>query len=100
MENTLLIALLALLVGAGIGFLLGKLISARRFDYLKIEAEAKARAIEQEAEQLLKDAEGQRRTRELEQEKAFNERLAEVEQRNRNLILRERELEEERDRLH
>ncbi len=99
MENTLLIALLALLVGGGIGFLLGKLISVRRFDYLKIEAEAKARAIEQEAEQLLKDAEVQRRTRELEQEKAFNERLAEVEQRNRNLILRERELEEEQDRL-
>ncbi len=99
MENTLLIALLALVAGAGIGFLLGKVISARRFDYLRIEAEAKARTIEQEAEQLLRDAEVQRRTRELEQEKQFNERLAEVEQRNRNLILRERELEEERDRL-
>ena len=99
MENTLLIAILALVAGAGVGFVLGKMLSARRFDYLKIEAEAKARAIEQEAEQLLRDAEVQRRTRELEQEKHFNERLAEVEQRNRNLILRERELEEERDRL-
>ena len=99
MENTLLIAILALVAGAGAGFLLGKMLSTRRFDYLKIEAEAKARAIEHEAEQLLRDAEVQRRTRELEQEKQFNERLAEVEQRNRNLILRERELEEERDRL-
>jgi len=100
MENTVLIAVLTLLGGAAIGFALGKMLSRRRFDYLKVEAEAKARAIEKEAEQLLKEAEVQRRTRELEQEKLFNERLAEVEQRNRNLILRERELEEERERLH
>jgi ribonuclease Y len=99
MENTILIAVLSLLGGVGVGFALGRLMSARRFDYLRIEAEAKARTIEQEAEQLLRDAEIQRRSRELEQEKRFNERLTELEQRKRSLIARERELEQERERL-
>ena len=91
---------LALIVGAGIGFWAGRLSLARRFDYLRLEAEAKAKAIEQEAEKLLREAEVERRRQELEQEKRFNERLAEVEKRHRNLILRERELETERERLH
>jgi len=86
-------------IGAGVGFIAGRLSLARRFDYLKLEAEAKAKAIEQEAEKLLREAEVERRTLELEQEKRFNERLAEVEKRNRHLILRERELESERERL-
>ena len=90
---------LSLLAGAGIGFVAGRLSLSRRFDYLKLEAEAKAKAIEQEAQKLLREAEVERRTLELEQEKRFNERLAEVEKRNRNLILRERELESERESL-
>ena len=92
--------LLALIVGAGIGFVIGRMLASRRFDYLRLEAEAKAKAIEQEARKLLQEAEVERRTLELEQEKRFTERLAEVEKRNRNLILRERELESERERLH
>jgi len=90
---------LALAAGAGIGFVAGRLSLSRRFEYLRLEAEAKAKAIEQEAEKLLREAEVERRTLELEQEKRFNERLAEVEKRNRNLILRERELEAEREKM-
>jgi ribonuclease Y len=100
MEMTLLTLPLALGAGAGIGFLAGRLSVSRRFNYLKLEAEAKARAIEQEANKLLQEAEVERRSLELEQEKRFNERVAEVEKRNRNLILRERELDAERERLH
>ncbi len=100
MENTILIAILSLLGGIGIGFAMGRLMSARRFDYLKIEAEAKARAIEQEAERLLRDAEIQRRSQELEQDRKFNERLAEIEERKRALISQQRQMEQERDRLH
>ncbi len=91
---------LALILGAGAGFFAGRLSLSRRFDYLRLEAEAKAKAIEQEAEKLLREAEVERRRQELELEQRFNERLAEVEKRNRNLILRERELETERERLH
>ena len=100
MENAVLIAILAIIIGIAIGFLISKLLNSKRFNYLQVEAEAKAKTIVKEAEQLLKDAEVERRTKELEQEKYFNQRLAEVEQRNRNLIIQERELEEERDRLH
>ncbi len=100
MENAVLIAILAIIIGIAIGFLISKLLNSKRFNYLQVEAEAKAKTIVKEAEQLLKDAEVERRTKELEQEKYFNQRLAEVEQRNRNLIIQERELEEERERLH
>ena len=99
MDNLILL-FLALIAGIGIGFLVGRLSVSRRFDYLRLEAEARAKAIEQEAQKLLQEAEVERRSQELEQEKRFNERLAEVEKRNRNLILRERELEKEQERLH
>jgi len=99
MDNLILL-FLALIAGIGIGVLVGRLSVSRRFDYLRLEAEARAKAIEQEAQKLLQEAEVERRSQELEQEKRFNERLAEVEKRNRNLILRERELEKEQERLH
>ena len=100
MENTVLIVLLTLIVGLTIGFFVSKLFSSKRFDYLRVEAEAKAKAIVKEAEQLLKDAEVERRSKEIEQERIFNERLSEVEKRNRGLIIQVRELEDERERLY
>jgi len=99
MEQIALTTVLAVLAGGGVGYGIARMMIARRFDYLELEARARAKAIEQEAEKLLQQAEMDRRTRELEHEKRFNERLAEVEKRNRNLILRERELEERHERL-
>ncbi|WP_456391472.1 ribonuclease Y [Nitratifractor sp.] len=90
---------LAGLLGGGIGFAAGRLSMARRFDYLKLEAEAKARTIEQEAQKLLHDAEAERQSRALAEERRFEERLSELEARWRELNQKEQELQEERGKL-
>jgi len=97
---TLSVGMTALALGAGVGYLLGRRTVMRRLDYLRLEAQSRAKAIEQEAMKLLQQAEVERRTQELEQQKRFSEKMAELEQRQRSLILRERELETERERLH
>jgi len=90
-------ALLAL--GGAAGYLVARLVMGKRFDYLELEAKARARAIEQEAEKLLQRAEIERKERELEQERRFAELQEETQQRHRNLIAQEREMERERQKL-
>ncbi|WP_457608758.1 ribonuclease Y [Nitratifractor sp.] len=89
-----------LLLGGIVGYGIARFVMGKRFDYLELEAKARARAIEQEAQKLLQQAEVERRQLELEQERRFNERLEEVEKRNRNLIARERELDGKERKLH
>ena len=91
-------ALLAL--GGAAGYLIARLVMGKRFDYLELEAKARARAIEQEAEKLLQRAQIERKERELEQERRFAELQEETQQRHRNLIARERELERKEQKLH
>ncbi len=81
------------------GYIVSRVTSGKRYEYLELEARSRAKAIEQEAQNRLHAAKVELKSRELEQEKRFNERLSEVEKRNRNLILKERELEHERKRL-
>ncbi len=90
-------ALLAL--GGAAGYLVARLVMGKRFDYLELEAKARARAIEQEAEKLLQRAQIERKERELEQERRFAELQEETQQRHRNLIAQEREMERERQKL-
>jgi len=90
-------ALLAL--GGAAGYLVARLVMGKRFDYLELEAKARARAIEQEAEKLLQRAQIERKERELEQERRFAELQEETQLRHRNLIAREREMERERQKL-
>jgi ribonuclease Y len=67
----------------------------REFSHLEREAKAKAKAISNEAELLLQEANVKIKTKELDQESDFQKRVAQVEERNRSLILQTKELEKE-----
>ena len=79
-------------VGTGIGYLWLKNSSQKMFSHLELEARAKAKAIANEAEHLLQDAQVKVKAKALEQESEFQKRVAEVEERNRKVILQSKEL--------
>jgi ribonuclease Y len=81
------------------GYLTARSILSKRSKLLELESRARAKAIEQEANNLLQNAKVELKSRELELEKRFNERVNEVEKRKRNLIIKERELDLEREKL-
>jgi ribonuclease Y len=58
---------------------------------LELEAKAKAKAMEYEAEMLLKAANIKIKENEIEQESVFQKRLAKVDERNREFILKKKE---------
>ena len=97
--QTMIVGGILLLSGLAGGYLLARRMMVKRFNYLKIEAKARAKAIEQEAHKLLEEAELERRQLALKLEQQYNERVEEVEKRNRALIVRERELEQERRKI-
>ena len=82
-------------VGAGIGYLWLKNSHKNAFSHLELEAKAKAKAIANEAELLLQEAHVKIKTKEIEQESEFQQRVGQVEERNRSLILQTKELEKE-----
>ncbi len=62
-----------------------------KFSHFEYEAKAKAKAIENEAELLLKDANVKIKEQEIALEAEFQKRVAKVEMRNRELILKTKE---------
>jgi ribonuclease Y len=66
---------------------------------LELEAKAKAKALENEAELLLQEAEVKIKTKELTLEQEFQKRTAEVEERNRTLILETKQLRKKQEQL-
>jgi len=88
---------ISLLVGLGIGYAVSKIGSSKRFVYLEREAEAKAKTIEQEAGLLLEKAKVEIKERELEQKKELDRAATELEKRNRDLILKTREADSEKE---
>ncbi len=86
-------------IGAGACFLWLKKSSRKHFAHLELEAKAKANAIRNEAELLLQETEVKLKAKEIEQEAAFQKRIAEAEERKRALILQEKELKKEEKRL-
>ena len=82
-------------IGSGICYLWLKNSRQREFSHLELEAKAKAKAIANEAELLLQEAHVKIKTNELEQESEFQKRIAQVEERNRTLILQTKELQKE-----
>jgi len=92
-----MIPTVTLIVGVGVGYLLSRIGSSKRFEYLKLEAQAKAKTIEQEAHLLLKEAKMEIKAQKLEQKKEFDELHTEIEQRNRDLILKNREAESQKE---
>jgi ribonuclease Y len=87
-------------LGAGISYVWLRSSAQKRFTHLEFEAKAKAKAISNEAELLLQETEVKLKAKKLEQEAAYQQRIAEVEERNRALILQQKTVEKEQERLH
>ncbi len=87
-------------IGAGMSYFWLTRTNQKRFDHYELEAKAKAKAISNEAELLLQETEVKLKAKALEQEAEFQKRVAEVDERNRALILQQKELEKEEKRLH
>ena len=79
-------------MGTGVCYLWLKKSTKNKFSYIESEAKAKAKAIEKETELLLKSAHVKIKENELEQEREFQKRVAKVDERNRTLILKIKEL--------
>ena len=86
-------------VGAGACYLWLKNSTRKKFAHLEMEARAKAKAIGNEAELLLQESRMKIKAKELEQETEFQKRLAQVEERNRALILEQKALVKEEEAL-
>jgi ribonuclease Y len=86
-------------IGVSICYVWLKNSTQKKFSHLELEAKAKAKAIESESELLLQEANVKIKTKELEQEAAFQKRAAQVEERNRSLILQTKELVKEEEKL-
>ena len=88
------------ILGAGITYVWLRTGAKKRFAHLELEAKAKAKAISNEAELLLQETQVKLKAKELEQESEFQKRISEVEERRRALILEQKLLEKEQERLH
>ena len=78
--------------GAIIAYFWTKKVAKNSFSHIEIEAKARAKALEHEAELLLKDAQVALKENAIEQESAFQKRVAKVDKRNHELILKQKEL--------
>jgi ribonuclease Y len=86
-------------IGTGVCYLWLKKSTKNKFSYIESEARAKAKAIEKETELLLKSAHVKIKENELEQEREFQKRVRKVDERNRTLILKTKELTVKEDSL-
>jgi ribonuclease Y len=92
-------ALAGTAIGAGICYVWAQKSAQKKFAHLELEAKAKAKAISNEAELLLQEAQVKIKAKELEQEGEFQKRMAQIEERNRSLILQKKELEKEEEKI-
>jgi len=90
-----MLEIIAGIVGLAIGFFASymwlKSSHKNRFSHLEYEAKAKAKAMENEAELLLKEAKVKIKEEEIALEARFQKRVATVDERNRELILKTKE---------
>lgn len=93
------IGFLSFTIGSGITYFWIRSNSVKKFAYLELEVKARAKAIELESERMLQNSTVQIKKNELEQEKIFQDRLSEIEKRNRNFILETKILKEEKSKL-
>ena len=92
-----LMALGALLLGLALGFAVARIGAKKKFDYLELEAKAKAKAIENEADRLLQDARVEIKSQEIELEKEYARRYEALEKRKRESIRKGRESDAEKE---
>jgi len=95
----ILAGIAGLMVGLFIAYLWMKSSEKKRFSHIELEVKAKAKAIEHEATLLLQSAQIKADEQALRLEKEFQERTLKVEERNRALIVQQREIEEKKKAL-
>lgn len=98
-----LIALIAAIVGLGIGYLVAKKINDAKYEIFVEQAKAKAKAIEYEAELILKDAKNSILNAELEVKKKYEEKTHKIQkdfnQKFDDLSKKEQKLQQEEEKL-
>jgi len=91
MLESIISGTVGVVAGAGVSYLWVKSTVKSSFSHIELEVKAKAKAIENEAVCLLKDAKLQIKENVIEQESEFQKRVAKVDERNRELILKNKE---------
>ncbi|MDQ1326605.1 MAG: ribonucrease [Campylobacterota bacterium] len=86
-------------IGAGGFYLWLKSSTYSRFSHIELEMKAKAKAIESEAELLLQESRVKIKENEIEQEREFQKRLAQIDERQRALILQTKEVASKEEKL-
>ena len=79
-------------MGVGLSYFWLRKSVQNNFTHLKLEAKAKAKAMQNEAELILKEANVKIKENAIEQESAFQKRLSKVDNRNRDLVLQQKAL--------
>ncbi len=87
-------------IGASICYVWLKNSTKNRFSHYELEAKAKAKAIESESVFLLKSSHIKIKEKSLEQESLFQQRISQVDERNRVLILDTKAVEKEKEHIH
>lgn len=87
------------MIGAGGFYLWLKSSAHSKFSHIELEMKAKAKAIENEAELLLQESRVKIKENEIEQEREFQRRLSQVEERQRALILQTKEVSSKEEKL-
>ncbi|SFV61195.1 FIG002344: Hydrolase (HAD superfamily) [hydrothermal vent metagenome] len=86
-------------IGSAISYLWFKKSVSSKFKHIEWEAKAKAKAIENEAELLLKAANVKIKENIIEQERVFQQQISKLEERQRQLILQGKELKSKEENL-
>jgi len=86
-------------IGAGACYFWIKKSGQKKFAYFEVEAKAKAKAMSNEAELLLQEAQMKIKRQALEHEAEFQQRMAQVEERHRAFIAKQKALEREKEAL-
>ena len=100
MLETIVITILGVVFGAFMTFLWSKNVAKNKFSYLEHEAKAKAIAIENEAELFLKQSQVTIKEKEIELDARYIRRVAEVDARERALIVQQKEVLVEEEKYH
>lgn len=99
MIETIIAGVAGVATGAGMAYLWTKSAAKNSFAHIELEVKAKAKAIENEADLLLKAAHVKIKENEIVQEHDFQKRVAKVDERNRDLILQTKALSVEEEKL-
>ena len=93
LEAVSISAVAGTLIGAGVCYVWFKNKSKSEFLHYELEAKAKAKAIESEAELLLQEANVKIKQKEIDLESDFHKKLSKLEDKERDLLLKNKELE-------